>query len=171
MLLTQWPGYTVCSIRMWRLVSNFFAGLLAASVLTNAVAVYWLHDVDPDLVGKWNLAYQQLTLEFLIFSVVVASSFLVLTWMGRIVFRLRQVTVNSRLGLFLGAATVFLQYPAEFAVRMFTTTHTSDTFLTAYLLLSPVCCAAIVLLDSHKRGPAIKAEGEHIASDNQGFLA
>lgn len=135
-------------------------------MLSNAVAVYWLHDVDADLVGKWNLAYQQLTLEFLIFSIVVASCFLLLTWIGRVVFRLGQVTVNSRLGLFLGAAVVCLQYPAEFAVRKLITTHSSDTFLLAYLLLSPVCCAAIILLDSHKRRPATKLVGEYMAPGN-----
>ena len=140
-------------------------------MFANAVAVYWLHDVDADLVGRWNLAYRDLTLEVLVFSVVVASCFLLLTWIGKVVFRLRQITKNFKLGLFLGAAVTCLQYPAEFAVRKLTTTHSSDTFLLAYLLLSPVCCAAIVLLDSHKRRPATKFAGEYMASDNRGFRA
>ena len=143
--------------------------MFAASMLTNTVAVYLLHDVDADLVGKWSLAYQQLTLEFLLFSVVVTSCFLLLTWIGRLILRLRRTPLNSRLGLFLGAAVVCLQYPAEFAVRKLTTAHSSDSFLLAYLLLSPVCCAGVVLLDSHKRRPATKFVGGYIASDNRAF--
>ena len=125
-------------------------------MVTNAAGVYWLHDVDPDRVGKWNLAYRELTLELVVFSIAVTSCFLLLTWIGTVVFRLRQVKVNLKLGLFLGAALTCLQYPAEFAVRKLTATHSSDKFLLAYLLLSPVCCAAIVLLDSHKRRPVVK---------------
>jgi len=154
---------------MWRQSSNLFVGVFATSMLANAIAVYWLHDVDADLVGRWNLAYRELTLEVLVFSIVVASCFLLLTWIGKVVFRLRQITRNSTLGLFLGAAVTCLQYPAEFAVRKLTTTHSSDKFLLAYLLLSPVCCAAIVLLDSHKRRPATKPVGEYLASDDRGF--
>jgi len=151
---------------MWRLSSHFFVGVFATSMLTNAVAAYWIHDVDPDLLGRWNLPYRELTLEVLAFSVVVASCFLPLTCIGRVVFHLRQVTVNSKLGLFLGAAVTCLQYPAEFAVRKLTTTHSSNTFLPAYLLLSPVCCAAIVLLDSHKRHPATKSVAEYMAAES-----
>jgi hypothetical protein len=59
-----------------------------------------VHDVDPDRVGRWNLAYWELTLELLAFSVAVATCFFLLTWTGTVVFRLRQVTSNSKLGLF-----------------------------------------------------------------------
>ena len=46
---------------MWRLASRFFLGIFVAALFTNAVAVYLLHDVDPDRIGKLNLAYWELT--------------------------------------------------------------------------------------------------------------
>jgi hypothetical protein len=136
---------------MWRSTSKFFVGMFATAMLTNAAAVYLLHDVDADRIGRWSLAYWELTLEFLIFSLVVAGAFLLLLWIGTAVFNLRDVTVNSRLSFFLGIAVMLIQYPAEFTVRKLTTGNSVDGFLLGYILLSPVCCAAIVLLDNHKR--------------------
>jgi hypothetical protein len=67
---------------MWRLTSRFFTGMFATPMLTNAAAVYLFHDVDSDRIGKWNLASGELTLEFLIFGLVVAIPFVLLTWIG-----------------------------------------------------------------------------------------
>ncbi len=138
---------------MWRLASRFFLGIFVAAMFTNAVAVYLLHDVDPDRIGKLNLAYWELTLEFLVFSLVLAVTFLLLTWIGTSIFRLRSVPLNLNLGLVLGIAVTLIQCPAEFAVRRLAA-NSADAFLLGYLLLSPVCCVAIVLLNSHKRQPA-----------------
>src|SRR3979411_2289101 len=99
---------------MWRLTSRFCIGTFAAAMFTNAAAVYLLHDVDADRVGKWNLAYYELTLEFFVFSLVLTVSFLLLTWIGRVVFGLRDVTLNLKLGFVLGIAVTSIQYPAEF---------------------------------------------------------
>gem|GEM_PF-4561752 len=107
---------------MWRLTSRFFIGMFASAMATNAAAVYLLHDVDADRIGKWNLAYWELTLEFFVFSLVLAVLFFLLTWIGTVAFGLRHGPLNS-----------------------------ADAFLLGYLVLSPLCCAAIVLLNSHKR--------------------
>jgi hypothetical protein len=56
--------------------------MFATAMLTNAASVYLLHDVDTDRMGKWNLAYRELTAEFLLFGLIVAAIFLLLTWMG-----------------------------------------------------------------------------------------
>ena len=125
--------------------------MFAAALVTNAAAVYLLHDVDPDRIGKWNLAFWELTLEFFIFSLVLTLFFLLLTWIGTIVFRLRRVAPNLKLGFVLGIAVMFIQYPSEFAVRRLTPGHSADSFLLGYILLSPICCAAIVLANAHKR--------------------
>lgn len=124
--------------------------MLAAAILTNAVAVYLFHDVDADRVGKLNLAYRELTLEFLTFALVLAVPFFLLTWIGTVVFGLRDVPSNLNLGFVLGIALILIQYPAEFTLRKLAPEH-SDAFLLGYLLLSPVCCAAIILLNSRKR--------------------
>ena len=138
---------------MWRLASRFFLGLFVAAMFTNAVAVYLLHDVDADRLGEWNLAYWELTLEFFAFSLVLTLIFLLLTWVGTTTFRLRSVPLNLELGFVLGIAVTLLQYPGEFAVRKLAP-DSADAFLLGYMLLSPACCVAIVLLNSHKRQPA-----------------
>jgi hypothetical protein len=135
---------------MWRLTSRFFLGIFAAAIFTNAVAVYLFHDVDADRIGKLNLAYWELTLEFFAFGLVMAIIFLLLTWVGALVFRLRHVPPNPRLSFVLGIVVTVLQYPAEFAVRKLAG-DSADAFLLGYLLLGPVCCAAVVLLNRHKR--------------------
>jgi hypothetical protein len=138
---------------MWRLTSRFFIGMFATAMFTNAAAVYLLHDVDADRVGKWNLVYWELTLEFLVFSLVLTVFLFLLTWIGTMVFRLRHVTLNLKLGFVLGIAVVLIQYPAEFTVRKLTG-HSADAFLLGYVLLSPICCAALILLNGRKRrGP------------------
>lgn len=139
---------------MWLLTSRFFIGTFATAILTNAAAVYLLRDVDADRVGRLNLAYWELTQEFLIFGLVVAGSFLLITWIGMMAFGLGGVTGNLRLAFVLGSAVTLIQYPAEFAVRKLTASHSADTFLLAYMLLSPFCSAAIILLNSRKRRPA-----------------
>jgi hypothetical protein len=135
---------------MWRLTSRFFLGIFAAALFTNAVAVYLLHDVDADRIAKLNLAFWELTREFVAFGLIAAAFFLLLIWIGALVFRLRDIPPNLKLGFTLGIAVILLQYPAEFAVRKLAG-HSSDAFLLGYLLLSPVCCAAIILLNSHRR--------------------
>jgi len=116
---------------------------------------YLLHDVDADRIGKWNLAFWELTLEFFIFSLVLTVSFFLLTWIGIMVFRLRQVELNFKLGLVLGIGVMLVQYPAEFTVRKLAPGHSADSLLLGYILLSPICCAAIVLLSAHKRRSAL----------------
>ena len=128
--------------------------MFATALLTNAAAVYLLHDVDADRIGKWNLAFWELTVEFFVFSLVLTVSFFLLTWIGIMVFRLRQVALNFELGLVLGIAVMLVQYPAEFTVRKLAPGHSADSFLLGYILLSPICCAAIVLVSAHKRRAA-----------------
>jgi hypothetical protein len=148
---------------MWRLTSRFFIGMFATAIFTNAVAVFLLHDVDADRIGKWSLAYRELTLEFLVFSFVLTVFFLLLTWIGTMLFRLRHVTLNLKLGFVLGITVVLIQYPAEFTVRKLTG-HPSDAFLLGYLLLSPTCCAAIVLLNGYKRrGASLHSQATEVA--------
>lgn len=135
---------------MWRLASRFFLGVFAAAILTNAAAVYLLHDVDAARIGNLNLAYRELTLEFFAFGVVLTVIFFLMTWIGTLLFRLRNVPPNAKLALILGIVVTVFQYPAEFAVRKLAG-NWADAFLLGYLLASPVCCAVVILLNSHKR--------------------
>jgi hypothetical protein len=139
---------------MWRLTPSFFIGMFTTALFTNGAAVYLSHDVDADRIGKWNLAFWELTLEFFILSLVLTVSFFLLTWIGTMVFRLRHVPPNLKLGFALGIAVMLIQYPAELTARKLTSGHSADSFLLGYILLSPICCAAIVLFDAHKRRAA-----------------
>lgn len=138
---------------MWRMTWRFYVGMLVAALFTNAVAVYLLHDVDPDRIGQWNLAYRELAEEFLLFAFVVAALFLLFTWLGKVLLRLPRVSESSNWALSLGIAVILIQYPAEYTVRLITG-HSADTFLTIYVLLSPLCCAAIILARSQRREAA-----------------
>lgn len=129
--------------------------MFATSLFTNAAAVYLFHDVDADRIGKWNLAFRDLALEFFIFSLVLSVSLFLLTWIGRMVFGLRTVAPNLKLSVILGIAVMLIQYPAEFTVRKLAAERSVDSFLLGYMLLSPVCCAAIILLNAHKRRSAL----------------
>ena len=124
---------------MWRVTYSFLSGVLIAAMITNGVAVYLLHDVDADRIGKWNLAYWELSKEFFFFALIVLGVFLIVTWIGSLV---------------LGIGLILIQYPTEFAVRKLSAAHSADTFLLTYLLLSPVCCAAIILIDRYRTAAA-----------------
>ena len=136
---------------MWRLASRLFLGIAVASILTNALAVYVLHDVDADRLENLNLAYRELMLEFLVFAIVFTATFLLFGWIVSLILRLRIVNSSSIFSFVLGMAVILIQYPAEYLVRKLNADHTSDRFLLGYLLLTPVCCVAIVFLDAHRR--------------------
>jgi hypothetical protein len=138
-------------IPMWHVGFRLFLGMLTTAIFTNAVAVYLLHDVDIDRIGRLNLAYRELTLESLIFAIVATAIFLLAGWIGSLVLRLRVASSGLRLGFVLGIALMLIQYPGELIVRKFSSQHSADSFLLAYLLLAPMCCAGIIILDCHRR--------------------
>jgi hypothetical protein len=57
---------------MWRVASVFFWGMISTALLTNALSVYVLHDVDRNMIGKWNDAFLQLTFELIILAVITS---------------------------------------------------------------------------------------------------
>lgn len=136
---------------MWRLARAFYFALLLTALFTNAVAVYLLHDVDADRIGQWNLAFRELAQESMYFSVFVAALFFLFTWAGKLLLRLPRVAENSKLAWSLGLGVVLLQYPSELAARKIAGQQ-ADTLLLIYMLLSPICCAAIILRTSRPKG-------------------
>ncbi|PYV60238.1 MAG: hypothetical protein DMG95_14235 [Acidobacteria bacterium] len=139
---------------MWRVTYSFLSGVLIAAMITNGVAVYLLHDVDADRIGKWNLAYWELSTEFFFFALIVLGVFLTVTWIGSLLLHVRHAPTSSKLPFVLGVGLILIQYPTEFAVRKLSAAHSADTFLLTYLLLSPVCCAAIILIDRYRTAAA-----------------
>jgi hypothetical protein len=128
--------------------------MLTASLFTNAVAVYLLHDVDADMVGRLNLAYRELMREFVFFAIVATVIFLLAGWLGSLVLRLKVASAGPRLAFVLGVTTILIQYPAEFVARLLNSGRSSDSFLLAYLLLVPACSAGILVRDAYIRQSA-----------------
>jgi hypothetical protein len=87
---------------MWRLTYSFVGGMTVAALPLNAISVYLFHDVDHDRVGQWNLAYLELCGEILILVAMTGTVVLLLTWIGRMIFRLQEVPPSSKLSFFLG---------------------------------------------------------------------
>jgi hypothetical protein len=129
---------------MQKLAKAFFWGLVVAGVSLNAISVYLLHDVDANRIGKLNLAFAELCEEFSFFIVIASVFFLFVLWIGKKLLRLQLLAPNQRLAFSLGAMLMIAQYGIDFFVRALLPNQ-RGTVLTAYLLLSPVLCAAIAL--------------------------
>ena len=125
---------------MWRLTWSFFVTMVLASLPMNALSVYVFHDAGE----PFNSAFISLIVEAIMFSLVVSGLFLFLIFLGKKLIRHPATPPNVRLVCCLGIATMILQYPFDLAARVWA--HAiSDSFLAAYMLLSPVVCASIVV--------------------------
>jgi len=123
-----------------------------AALPLNAISVYLFHDVDRDRVGQWNLAYLELSEEFLILAVIVGAIVLLLTWLGRILFHLQGTPTNPKLAFFLGILLILAQYPIELAARKYFPVQ-KDIVLGLYPFLSPIVCTALLLWDNFAKMP------------------
>lgn len=126
--------------------------MTVAALPLNAISVYLFHDVDHDRVGQWNLAYLELCGEFLILVAIAGTIVLLLTWLGRILFRLQEIPTNRKLAFFLGILLILAQYPIEFAARKYFPAQ-KDIVLGLYLFSSPIVCAALLLWDNFAKMP------------------
>ena len=125
---------------MWRLTWLFFSAMLLASLPVSALSVYVFHDAGE----PFNSAFISLTVEAIMFSLVVSGLFCLLIFLGKKLIRQPAAPPNVWLVCCLGIATMILQYPFDFVARVWA--HSiSDKLLAAYMLLSPVVCAAIVM--------------------------
>lgn len=135
---------------MRRTIFSFMAAMALTAFCLNAISVYVFHDVDKDLVGRWNEAYIELCLEFAIFTVVVGGAVWPLTLLGRRLFRLQSVSPRPNFVRFLGVGVILLQYPVEFAARVLLPRF-SDLSLSLYIVASIAASAALLLRDNFKQ--------------------
>jgi hypothetical protein len=104
---------------MWRVAYSFIGGMTITTLSVNAISVYLFHDVDDNRIGQWNLAFRELFGEFLILVAAISAFVLLLTWIGRILFHLKEIPPSPKLAFILGILLILLQYPIEFAARKY----------------------------------------------------
>jgi hypothetical protein len=135
---------------MWRVVLSFFCGVCLSALLLGAISVYVFHDVDKDLVGKWNIAFRYLAGEVLLFGLLVTLGTAILTQIGRMVAGLRSTVPAPKLGFILGASIGLVQYPFEFLVRKLADEH-YNFWSYAYIALSILVPSAVFVAASRKQ--------------------
>jgi len=129
---------------MWRVLLSFFRGVCLSALLLGAVSVYVLHDVDKDLIGKWNIAFRDLAVEVFLFGLLVTLGTSILTQIGRMVAGLRPAVPAPKLGFNWGASIGLVQYPFEFLVRKVADEHYAF-WSYAYIVLSILVPSAVFI--------------------------
>jgi len=132
---------------MRRTILLFMLGIFCAALLSDAASVYVFHDVDKDMVGRWNEAFVGLLGEMILFTLVIGFGVAILFWIGRLVFRVKGYAPRAKLGLFLGVAVSVIQYPWDFVGRRMAPDF-ADAFLSAYMILAILLCSIVLVRDS-----------------------
>ena len=136
---------------MWRLIFSFFRGICVSALVLSAASVYLFHDVDKQLIGKWDLAFRGLVEEVLIFAILVTLGTAVLTQIGRMVAGIRPAVPLTKLGFIVGAAVGLVQYPFEFLVRKVAAEH-YDFWIYTYIALS-ILVSSVVFIAACRKQP------------------
>ena len=103
--------------------------------------------MDANEVGHLNEAFAGLCVELVLFTLVIGGPVWVLTALGRRVFRMGSASPRPKLALLLGIFAAILQYPWEFAGRIFIP-KLEDSMLSCYLIAAIVVCTAVLLRDN-----------------------
>ena len=110
--------YTRLPNDMRRAILLFTIGMLFAALLIAAISVYIFHDVDKDQIGNWNEAFAGLSIEFVLFTLVIGGGVALLTLLGRRHFHLKGYSPRSKFSFLIGIGVSVLQYPWDFAGRV-----------------------------------------------------
>jgi len=125
-------------------------GIFSAALFISAISVYIFHDVDKEMIGHWNEAFAGLSIEFVLFTVIVGVGVALLTLLGRRLLKLKGYSPRSKLGFLLGIGVSALQYLWDFAGRAaFPTLADSSLFL--YLIVAIVLSSVVIVRDNFKQ--------------------
>ena len=116
----------------------------------NAVSVYIFHDVDKELIGKWNIAFRDLLGELLLFGFLVVLVAGALTQLGRLIAKLRPAVPSPKLGFIVGVCVALAQYPVEYITRKIAVEHYSFG-LDLYIILSVVIPSVVFIVACRKQ--------------------
>jgi hypothetical protein len=132
---------------MWRAILLLMLGIFCTALFLNAISVYVFHDVDQNKIGHWKEAFADLSIEAVVFSLIISGAVWLLALLGRPLFNLRGYSPRARIGLSLGIATAFFQYPFEFVGRRLVPNR-QESFLSFYLVAAILLCTAVLLRDT-----------------------
>jgi hypothetical protein len=125
-------------------------GILSAALLLSAVSVYLFHDVDKDMIGRWNEAFAGLCTESVLFALIVGGGVTLLTLLGRHLFHLKGYSPRAKLGFILGIAVTALQYPWDYVGRL-AFPKLADSSLGLYLMVAIVLCSIVIVRDNFRQ--------------------
>ena len=135
---------------MRRSILLLMLGVFCTALLSSAISVYLLHDVDNDKIGQWNQALVALSIEAALFTLVIGGGIALLTLLGRLLFHLKGYSPRATLGLFLGMGITIFQYVWDFAGRA-AFPKLADTSLGLYLVVAIVFCSIVLVRDNLKQ--------------------
>jgi hypothetical protein len=148
---------------MWPAIRLLTLGIFCTAQFLAAISVYVFHDVDKDKIGHWNEAFADLSVELAVFTLIVSGAVWLLALLGRQLFNLRGYSPRASIGLSLGIATAFFQYPFEFAARKLVP-NLAESLLTFYLLAPPRYLQATATRDLNQRRISVRAGMEATGS-------
>ncbi len=122
-------------------------GIFCTAILSAALAVYILHDVDVDEIGQWNRAFAGLCTESILFTVMVGGVVALLTLLGRHLSHLKECPPRAKLSLCLGISVIVFQYLWDFAARA-AFPRLANVSLGLYLIVAIVLCSIVILRDT-----------------------
>lgn len=131
-------------------------GIFSSALVISAVSVYLFHDVDREMVERWNEAFAGLCFEFFLFTSFIVLGVGILTWLGRRLFNLKGSSPRASLGLVLGICVSVVQYPWEFVGRILLP-QLEDTSLILYIVLAIIVCTGILLRDNYRQAQTTQA--------------
>ena len=132
---------------MSRAILLLTLGIFFTALFLGAISVYIFHDVDQDKIGRLNEAFAGLSVEAIVFSLIISGAVSLLSLFGRQLFKLRGYSPRPIIGLLLGIAAAVFQYPFEFFGRRFFPNR-GDSFLRFYLGVAVFVCTAVLLRDT-----------------------
>jgi len=103
--------YTRLPNDMRRAILLFMLGVFCAALFIGAISVYVFHDVDKDEIGHWNEAFAGLSIELVLFTLIIGGGVALLTFLGRHLFHLKGYAPRSKLGFFLALAFLYSNIP------------------------------------------------------------
>lgn len=133
-------------------------GIFSTALFSAAISVYVFHDVDKNKIGQWNEAFAGLSIEGVLFTVMVGGGVAVLTLLGRHLFHLRGYSPRSKLVFSLGIGVTLLQYPWDFVGRT-AFPKFADFSLFAFLIVAIVLCSVVIVRDTFRQMKLCQARG------------
>jgi hypothetical protein len=98
---------------MSRALLLLLLGIFLTALFLGALSVYVSHDLDQDKIGHLSEAFAGLSVEAIVFSLIISGAVWPLSFLGRALFKLRGDSPRARIGLALGRQPQFSNIPAS----------------------------------------------------------